>query len=79
VGADVPGLRDSICHGVTGLLVRHGEPTLLSRAVASLLDDHDRRQQMAEEALAWARRFDWDESATRGLDLLRHATNGHKP
>jgi glycosyltransferase involved in cell wall biosynthesis len=79
VGADVPGLRDSICNGVTGLLVPHGEPALLAQAVGSLLHDPARRDHMAQEALAWARRFNWDDSALRGLDLLRHAANGHNP
>lgn len=78
VGADVPGLQDSIRHGVTGLLFPHGEPLALANAVESLLGDNGRRRLMEAEALEWARRFCWDNSARIGLDLLQHAVNGKK-
>lgn len=70
VGANVPGLRDSVQHGKTGLLVPYGDPEALAQSVRELLLDHDRREQLGKNALVWAARFDWNETARCGLDLL---------
>jgi glycosyltransferase involved in cell wall biosynthesis len=72
VAANVPGLRDSVQDGETGLLVPHGDPGALAREVRALLLDDDRREQMARKAVAWAARFDWDQTARSCLDLLIH-------
>ena len=70
VGTDVPGLRDSVQHGKTGLLVPYGKPSALAESVVDLLTNHSKREQMSQSALAWARRFDWDRTAQRALELL---------
>lgn len=70
VGADVAGLRDSIQDGRTGRLVRHGDPQELAEAVGDLLLDHDRRNQLARNAQAWAAQFDWDRTSEQCLQLL---------
>ncbi len=70
VAADVPGLRDSVQHGQTGVLVPYGSPGALAQAVAELLLDHNKREQLAQNALAWAARFDWDQSAQRCLEIF---------
>jgi glycosyltransferase involved in cell wall biosynthesis len=70
VGTDVPGLRDSVQHGNTGLLVPYGKPSALAESVVDLLTNHSRREQMSQNALAWAARFDWDRTAQRALELL---------
>jgi glycosyltransferase involved in cell wall biosynthesis len=76
VGADVPGLRDSINHGTTGLLVPHGEHKQLAMAVDKLLSDPIRRQLMGASARDWALKFDWDTSATRCMTILKQVVNG---
>jgi glycosyltransferase involved in cell wall biosynthesis len=70
VAADVPGLRDSVRDGDTGVLVPHGDPAAMAREVAALLLDNGRREQLACNAVAWAARFDWDQTAGRCLELL---------
>lgn len=70
VGADVPGLCDSIRHGETGLLVPYADPHALAVVLHELLTDHTRRKEMGRNALAWAARFHWDDTAERGLELL---------
>jgi glycosyltransferase involved in cell wall biosynthesis len=77
VGADVPGLRDSICHRQTGYLVPHGDHVSLGRAISELLWDPKQRQQMGERALEWGRSFCWDASAAKSLRLLENAANGN--
>jgi glycosyltransferase involved in cell wall biosynthesis len=78
VAADVPGLRDSVRDGETGVLVPHGDPGALAREVQALLLDDGRREQMARNAVAWAARFDWDQTARRCLDLLADVVEWRK-
>ncbi|MBN1484474.1 MAG: glycosyltransferase family 4 protein [Chloroflexia bacterium] len=70
VAADVPGLRNSVRHGETGLLVPYDDPGALARTVSELLLDTHRREQLTRNALAWAAGFDWSASAQQCLDLF---------
>jgi glycosyltransferase involved in cell wall biosynthesis len=66
VAYDVPGLRDSVRHGLTGWLVPRGES--LAGAVGDALhelSDPGRRAQIGTAAQSWARAFTWDASADR--------------
>jgi glycosyltransferase involved in cell wall biosynthesis len=67
VARDAPGLRDSIHHEKTGLLVEGDEPEpfvrAFARAVARLLADDSFTRAMRREALAWSKRFDWTRAA----------------
>lgn len=78
VGADVPGLRDSICHDKTGLLVPHGDHCSLAMAVDRLLGDPNQRQMMGAAARDWALKFDWDVSALKGMTILEQVVKGNK-
>jgi len=68
---DVPGLRDSVRHGMTGWLVRDGQ-TLADALGDALqeLSDPDRRAQIAAAAKAWAGAFSWDSTADRLARVL---------
>lgn len=48
VASDVPGHRDVVLHGETGLLVPPDDPTALADAIATLLADPERRRRMGE-------------------------------
>ncbi len=63
VASDAPGLRDSVRHGETGLLVRPGDPEAMAEALARLLEDSTFSAQMRRAAHAWSQRFDWDRAA----------------
>jgi glycosyltransferase involved in cell wall biosynthesis len=78
VGADVPGLRDSICHDITGYLVPHGDHTSLAMAVDRLLGDSNKRQIMGANARDWGLKFDWDASAIKCMTILEQVVNGNK-
>jgi len=71
VASDTPGLRDSVRHGQTGLLVPHGDVEALARAVARLLDDGRERRRMGAEARRFAEGFSWERSAQRMEEFLR--------
>jgi glycosyltransferase involved in cell wall biosynthesis len=63
VGYDVPGIRDSIRDGVTGLLAPSGDPAALGSRAVALVQDDQQYGAMRESALAWASTFSWDATA----------------
>ncbi len=68
---DVPGLRDSVRHEVTGWLVPAGQ-ALTKPLISALgeLTDPARRCLMADQARRWARKFSWDVTAERIARVL---------
>ncbi|MBV8148130.1 MAG: glycosyltransferase family 4 protein [Candidatus Eremiobacteraeota bacterium] len=64
----VPGLREAIVDGVSGLLVPDGED--LARPIERVLTDSELRQKLAEGAVARAQAFSWDASAAQMLGYL---------
>jgi glycosyltransferase involved in cell wall biosynthesis len=52
IATDVPGHKDVVVHGTTGLLVPPDDPPALAAAIESLLDDPARRQRMGEAGRA---------------------------
>jgi glycosyltransferase involved in cell wall biosynthesis len=71
VAYDVPGLRDSVRHGITGWLVQPGESlaTALNGAISEL-SDPQRQCALEEQAIRWAANFSWDTSADRLASVL---------
>ena len=61
IATDVPGCRDLIQDGISGLLVPPRDPEALARAIKTLVDDRERRLAMGAEA--------------RNTVLARHATS----
>ena len=70
VGYDVPGIRDSIRHGETGFRVPFGDVSRLAEHAVSLLTDEPRRRLIAENALRWAARFNWEDTARKMLERI---------
>lgn len=56
VATDVPGCRDAVRHGVTGLLVPVRNAEALAAAIRTLLVDEDQRNRFGANARAWAER-----------------------
>ena len=52
VATDVPGHRDVVAHGTTGLLVPPGDARALATAIGTLLDDPERRARMGRAGRA---------------------------
>jgi glycosyltransferase involved in cell wall biosynthesis len=70
VATDVPGLRDSVRHGTSGLLAAPNAMSLASCLVAVLSDDV-LRARLARGARAWSERFRWDHVADAFADVVR--------
>jgi glycosyltransferase involved in cell wall biosynthesis len=73
IGYNVPGLRDSIQDGKTGLLVPQGDIDKLADAISKMLSDSELREQFSQNALNWASGFTWDSSAEAFSKVLVEA------
>ncbi len=70
VASDSPGLRDTVLHGETGLLVPHGDIGALADALASILDT-ERRDGMGRAARRMAEQYTWDRAADAFEDMFQ--------
>jgi glycosyltransferase involved in cell wall biosynthesis len=70
VASEVPGLRDAVLDEQTGLLYEYGNVEQLAQKILLILRDEHLRNRLREEAIAWARSFNWDDSADKMIELL---------
>jgi glycosyltransferase involved in cell wall biosynthesis/O-antigen/teichoic acid export membrane protein len=70
VAANVPGLRDSVKHRQTGLLITMGDIEGYTQALFSILTNTSLRNQLSQEAREWAESFTWEKSANRFLEII---------
>jgi glycosyltransferase involved in cell wall biosynthesis len=63
VAYDVPGLKDSVKNGETGLLVESGNIEGLAEKVIGLLENQTKLQTLSFNALNYAKEFNWDKTA----------------
>lgn len=74
VVADSPGLRESVLHGETGLVVPYGDVPALADALASLAREPARVEALGGAARRFAEGFSWEAAAVRTeASLLRVA------
>ncbi|MFZ1731192.1 MAG: glycosyltransferase family 4 protein [Bacteroidota bacterium] len=71
VAANVPGLRDSVVDGETGLLYEFGNIDDLVSKMRVFLDSVETRNRFRDSALAWAAKFDWEVATDETLTLIR--------
>ncbi|HEX6911695.1 MAG TPA: glycosyltransferase family 4 protein [Longimicrobium sp.] len=63
VAADSPGLRESVVHGQTGLLVPYGDAARLADALASLAASPPEVARLGAGARSFAEGFSWEHAA----------------
>jgi glycosyltransferase involved in cell wall biosynthesis len=73
VATAVPGLRDSVRDGETGLLVPVRDVHALADGLVRVLGDDALRGRLAAGALAWAARFRWEDAAAAVGETLDEA------
>lgn len=76
IAYDVPGLRDAIRDGETGLLVPYGKVEALVQASIKVLNDMSLRERLSSNALKWAANFSWDKSTQDFTAVIEKATRG---
>ena len=78
IASDVPGLRDSVVHGKTGILYEYGNVEQLSENLNKILTDSDYRDKLRQGGLAWAKGFHWDDAAEKTFQLLEMIVREHQ-
>ncbi len=75
VAYDVPGLRDSVKHNITGLLCRNRKPEELAAKAILLLKDNILYKKLCVNSLEWSKSFSWDKSTSECLNVLSGCLN----
>jgi len=80
VASDVPGLRDSVKDGYSGMLVPYGDISAFAEAITHLLKNDQVRKRMEKYALSWSQRYSWDRSSNKFLNLIKqYSATNQKP
>jgi glycosyltransferase involved in cell wall biosynthesis len=73
VSTDVPGLRDSVRDGETGVLVPFDDVDALARAAIRVLTDDAFRTRLVTNGVAWAATFSWERAADATEAMIERA------
>jgi glycosyltransferase involved in cell wall biosynthesis len=63
IASNVEGLRDSISHNQTGILVRPKNTTALAEAMEKVIRDKSLRTNLSKSSISWSKRFSWSKAA----------------
>lgn len=69
--ADVPGLKDSISNGKSGLLYQYGNIEDLHNKIELALTDAELKNKLRLGSVEWASSFSWDTSAEKMIGLIK--------
>ncbi|OQX92962.1 MAG: hypothetical protein B6D58_00275 [candidate division Zixibacteria bacterium 4484_95] len=72
----VPGLRDSVDEGKSGLLFEYGNVNEFVEKVLKILTDNDYRSQLEKGALVHASKFSWDKTTDKTENLMELILSG---
>ena len=75
IAFNVPGLRDSIIDGETGLLVPYGDVKALANAIIKVLSEEELREKLSGNAIKWAERFSWEKTAEEFEKILEKVSS----
>lgn len=78
ISANVPGLRDSVSEGLSGLLYEYGNIVELADKIRIILSDDKKRQHLSEGAVKWADNFSWAKSAEVMLETCDKVIQSNK-
>lgn len=70
IAYNIPGLKDSVKNGQTGLLVKSRDIKKLAKTIDKVLSDTELRKKLTENTTIWARNFDWDKASKQFLRLV---------
>ena len=76
IASDVPGLRDSVRDGETGILFPSGDAAACASAMEKIYDDAELRANLGRNAKRYALTFSWEKSARETLELLERTVEG---
>lgn len=70
IGYNVPGLKDSIKDGMSGILCKRNNSRELAETIAGFLSDEKLTRRFAERALEDSRQYHWDRTARECLEVI---------
>jgi glycosyltransferase involved in cell wall biosynthesis len=70
IASDVPGLRDAVIDGETGLLYEYGNIEQLAEKILLVLRDTNLQKRLSASALRYAASLTWDNSAKIMLETI---------
>jgi len=70
IGWRVGGIKDSILDEVTGVLVPFNDVEELGEQISNILEDDQKREEMASRAVNWARTHSWDKASREFADVI---------
>ncbi len=76
IASDVPGLRDSVRDGETGILFPSGNAAACASAMEKVYGDVELRMNLGRNAKRYAESFSWEKSARETLELLERTIEG---
>lgn len=71
VAYNVPGLKDAVIDGKTGLLVETGDVEALAKTIVRILTDDALRLRLSKEALTYSSGFSWNKVADEFMNVIR--------
>ena len=71
VASNVAGLRDAVHNPYSGLLIPYGNVDEFASNITKLLIETKTRQLMSNESIEWAKKFDWDKSANKSIEIFQ--------
>jgi len=72
VAYDVPGLRDAIIDGKTGLLVPYGDTEALAKALITVVSNAQFRKELSQNGFEWSQNFSWEKTADNFFSVIKH-------
>ena len=76
IASDVIGLRDSVRHDQTGILVPPLDPDPLANAIKLLISNPARLRMLSQNSLAWSTNFNWKDQSQKFLEVVRAHLDG---
>ena len=76
VAFDVPGLRDSIIDGKTGIIDKKNSKSSMASEIVDLLNNKNRYQKMKNKAKEWGKEFSWNEATDKSINLINKILSG---
>jgi glycosyltransferase involved in cell wall biosynthesis len=71
IATDVPGLRERVQPGRTGLLVKPEDPQRMAEAIVQMTSQRQQADAWGGAARRFALQFDWNDIALRHLELFK--------
>lgn len=71
IATDAIGLRDSVLHDETGVLIPIRNDIALAKAMVEIITNKDKTAKLSKNSVAWAYNFDWSNISTNFLDTIK--------